>query len=382
MRCHAQRFARDDGLAGRVRLLLLVAAWSIAPLTAAVAQQPPSPVQPGVPAVALVYSKDYSINLGGLERAHPFDIHKYSKIAKQLVADGLLSNPDFHVPDELTREQTLKVHTEAFLDSLKDSKTVARYLEASLVGALPARVIERGMLRAFRHASGGTLLAARLALKYGVAVNLGGGYHHAKPDRGEGFCVYADMPIAIRLLQEEKLVERVLVVDLDVHQGNGTIVCCKDDPTVFTFSMHQGNIYPIPKEEGDRDIELDAGTGDEQYLETLQRALPEVIRQSRPDLVIYQAGCDVLAGDPLASLKMTAEGIARRDAYVIDTCVQRRIPIVMTLGGGYSENAWKVQHASVRRTVEKYGLVRSDQPPAAPKLVKEKLEKFRLWKKR
>ncbi len=325
---------------------------------AATAQTASSQAEPKAAKVALVYSKKYEINLAGLERVHVFDIHKYAKIAKQLVKDGLLSEHDFHVPKELRRDQILLVHTPEFLESLKDSRAVAAYLEAPLAAILPVRVMEAGMLRPFRYASGGTILAARLALKHGLAINGGGGYHHARPDRGEGFCVYADMPIAIRLLQNEKLIRRVLVVDLDVHQGDGTIVCCRGDDRVFTFSMHQGNIYPVPKQKGDLDIELEAGTDDDTYLRILRRTLPGVIDRSRPDLVIFQAGCDTLAGDPLAGLAMTEEGIVARDAYVIDTCVQRGIPVVMTLGGGYSRQAWKVQYASIRRIIEKHGAVR------------------------
>jgi histone deacetylase 11 len=216
--------------------------------------------RPKKPSVAMVYCEKYEIHLGGLERLHAFDIHKYSKIQKQLLKDKLLHRRDFYVPAPLTREQILLVHTEGFLQSLKTPGTVAGYLEAPIAGFLSAEMIDRNVLAAFRHASGGTIVAARLALEHGIAVNLGGGYHHAKPAEGEGFCVYADMPIAIRTLQREKRIRRALVVDLDVHQGNGTIVCCKDDPTVFTFSMHQRDIYPVPKEKGDLDIELDAGT--------------------------------------------------------------------------------------------------------------------------
>jgi len=320
------------------------------------------PAQPKGANVALVYSKQYEINLGGLERLHPFDIHKYTKICRQLIKDRLVRREDFHVPKPVDREQILLVHTEKYLERLKDPKRVAEYLEAPMVGALPAAMLDRGMLSAFRHASGGTLLAARLALKHGVAINLGGGYHHAKPDNGEGFCIYADMPIAIRVLRKEKLIRRALVIDLDVHQGNGTAVCCQGDESVFTFSMHQGDIYPIPKEKSDRDIELPAGTDDRQYMKILRKALPELIDRARPDLVLLQAGCDVLAGDPLASLKITKQGIVTRDSFVVDTCVERAIPIVVTLGGGYSPEAWSVQHASIRQILATHGVLRRDSP--------------------
>jgi len=322
----------------------------------------------GRPNVALVHSKRYDINLGGLERAHPFDIHKYGKIRRQLIADGLASDGDFFVPDELTKEQILLVHTPEFIESLKSSASISAYLEAPVTRLLPAAMLDGGLLSAFRHASGGTILACRLALEHGIAINLGGGYHHAKPNKGEGFCIYADMPIAIRILKNERLVRRVLVVDLDVHQGNGTIVCCQDDDTVFTFSMHQGNIYPVPKETGDLDVELKSGTGDEKYLDILRQHLPGVIDRAACDLVILQAGCDPLAGDPLAGLSMTRDGIVERDSYVIDTCVARGIPVVMTLGGGYSQQAWNVQHASLTKILKTHGLARRrPSPPEKPK---------------
>jgi len=317
--------------------------------------------------VALVYSKRYEINLAGLERAHPFDIHKYEKIAGQLLRDGLARPGDFQQPYELTREQLLLVHSPGFLKSLEDPKNVAAHLEAPIVGMLPPLLVEHGMLKSFRCASGGTILACRLALKHGIAVNVGGGYHHARPDRGGGFCIYADMPIAIRLLQRENALGRVLVVDLDAHQGDGTIVCCRNDDSVFTFSMHQRDIYPIPKEKGDFDVELDPGTTDKTYLETLRRHLPGLFTRSRPDLVIFQAGCDPLAEDPLTDLSLTRAGIVERDAYVIDTCVRHGVPVAMVLGGGYSKEAWAVQYSSIRRILQSHGALRGQpEPPTKP----------------
>ena len=227
------------------------------------------------------------------------------------------------------------------------------------MGVVAPKLLDLGVLAAFRHVAGGTLLAARQALRYGIGVNIGGGYHHATPDAGEGFCIYADMPIAIRTLQAEGKIRRALVIDLDVHQGNGTAICLADDDQTFTFSMHQGNIYPIPKAKSDLDVELDAGTGDDAYLRILTSHLDALLEKARPDIVFLQAGCDTLAGDPLASLEMTEEGIVERDAMVIDACVRRKVPVVMTLGGGYSSEAWKAQFHSIRRIIKKYGFNRS-----------------------
>ncbi len=306
--------------------------------------------------VAIVYSTNYEINMAGLEKLHPFDIHKYAKIYLQLQTDGYLRPDDVFVPEPLSKEQILLVHTDEFCRSLKDPQRVAQYLEMEIVAKVPTKMVDAGFLSSFRWASGGTIMAGREALEYGIAINIGGGYHHAKPDAGEGFCVYNDLAIAIRALQKDGLIQRACVVDLDVHQGNGTAVIFASDDNVFTFSMHQRDIYPIPKETSDWDIELAAGTTDEVYLSLLQEVLPAVLEQAKPQIVFLQAGCDTLESDPLASLAMTPSGIARRDALVIDACVSRGIPVVITLGGGYGPQAWKTQYDSIARTIDKYGL--------------------------
>lgn len=315
--------------------------------------------------LAVVFSERYQIDLPGVQWFHPFDTRKYAKIYLKLNTAGLLRPETVFVPGEATPEQIRRVHTDRYLASLKSPKAVARYLEAPILGSLPASLVDSGVLRPHRYATGGTILAARLALKYGIATNLAGGFHHAKPDTGEGFCVYNDIAIAICTLQDEERIERALVVDLDVHQGNGTAECFAGEESVFTFSMHQGSIYPVPKSQSDLDIELDDGTDDATFLAILRENLPNVIQRARPDIVFLQAGCDTLAGDPLAGLAMTEKGIVERDALVIDACLRRRIPVVMTLGGGYTRRAWAVQYASIRNLIETYGL--EGRPPPYPR---------------
>ena len=323
--------------------------------------------------VAVVYSKHYQVSVAGLEKLHPFDIRKYAKIYLKLNTDGLIRPADVFVPDAARAEDILRVHTRAYLARLKQPAMAARYLEAPAVANLPAPLLDACVLSPFRYATGGTILAARLALKHGIAINIGGGYHHAEPNKGGGFCIYADMPIAVRVLQAEKAIRRALIVDLDVHQGNGTAVCLAGDDDVFTFSMHQGSIYPIPKATSDLDVELDAGTDDKAYLRLLRRHLPGVIDKAKPDLVFLQAGCDTLAEDPLAALAMTRSGIVDRDAVVVDECVRRGLPVVIVLGGGYSKQAWAVQYASIRRTIATYGLVNGPPHPRRDPSLKEKL---------
>ncbi|HUX01223.1 MAG: histone deacetylase [Phycisphaerae bacterium] len=323
--------------------------------------------------VAVVYSARYQVELGGAEKLHSFDIRKYAKIYLALNTAGLIRPEDVFVPEPADRDSILLVHTAAYLESLKDSKAVAGYLEAPLVAALPAGLVESQILEPFRYATGGTVLASRLALEHGIGINIGGGYHHAKPDAGEGFCVYNDLAVAIRVLQREGLIRRALLVDLDVHQGNGSAVCFAGDADVFTFSIHEGDIYPIPKETSDLDVELPAGTDDAAYLQVLGKHLPKVFDRARPDIVLLQAGCDTLAGDPLARFRMTEEGVVARDACVVDEAVRRGVPVVVTLGGGYSLDAWHVQFASVRRTIETYGLAANRSYPPRPPTAKEKL---------
>ena len=305
--------------------------------------------------VNVVYSPGYLIDLGGLEKLHPFDIRKYEKIHEALKSDKLLTDDQTLKPEPLTKEDLMLVHGEAYLDSLRNRKKLAGYLEAPALTLAPVS-LNRAVLEPFRRASGGTLLAARMALKSGIGINIGGGYHHAKPNLGEGFCVFADVPIAIRKLQKEKQIKRAVVIDVDVHQGNGTILCLDGDNSTFTFSMHQKNIYPTPKEKGDLDVELPSGMGDAAYLKVLAKHLPSILDESDADICFIVGGCDPLAGDPLASLKMTPEGIVKRDQAIVEACVQRKIPVVLTLSGGYSPDAWKSQYMSIKNLIKQYGL--------------------------
>jgi histone deacetylase 11 len=315
------------------------------------------------PKAAVVYSKNYLINLMGFERLHPFDIKKYQKIYDQLKRDGLLDENKTHQPQEVLESELLLIHQQEYLNKLKVKRNVAAYLEADVLNRLPVS-LDRGILRPFRYASGGTILAGRKALKYGIGINIGGGYHHAKPHKGEGFCIYADVPIAIRVLQKEEKIKRALIIDVDAHQGNGTIACLPDDDSTYTFSMHGGSIYPIPKEIGDWDIELNAGTRDEMFLEKLGDALPKLFDRAKPDIVFIIGGCDTLENDPLGAMSMTEEGLAKRDMMIVDHCVAEKVPVVLTLAGGYSDNAWHAQYMSLKGILHKYPAVNNEAAPA------------------
>ncbi len=315
--------------------------------------------------ICIVYSQQYQIGMLGLEKLHPFDINKYARIYLQLVTEGLICPSCVFVPEPIGRDRLLTVHTPDYLDRLRDPACLAEYLEFGPLAFAPSARADLAILKPFRCATGGTLLAARLAVRYGKAINLGGGYHHAEPDRGGGFCIYADMPIAIRVLQAEGLIDRVLIIDLDVHQGNGTAVCVARDDRVFTFDVFEEDIYPIPKESNDLDVPMPAYTTDEELLAVLSENLPELFERARPDIVFLQAGVDGLAGDPLAHFQLTASGIVERDRRVFAEADRRGVPIVMTLGGGYSEGAWQAQLQSIRSLIKNYGMQHGDRGRSA-----------------
>jgi acetoin utilization deacetylase AcuC-like enzyme len=221
----------------------------------------------------------------------------------------------------------------------------ADYVRRFTDGVLDAAEVRRlgfpwspALVERSRRAVGGTIAAARHALAHGIAMNLAGGTHHAFPDHGEGFCVFNDVAIAIRVLQSEGTMRRAAVIDLDVHQGNGTHAIFAGDDAVFTFSMHGGRNYPFHKVAGTLDIELDDGTGDDEYLQRLSDALPRVLERASPDLVLFIAGADPHEGDRLGRLKLTFEGLARRDAYVLERCREVGLPVAITIGGGYGAN--------------------------------------------
>jgi histone deacetylase 11 len=312
-----------------------------------------TPAPKNLSPIPIIYSPKYKISVFGMEKLHPFDIAKYDKIYNGLKKDGYVTKASVIDPAEVTREQMLLVHTEDYVESLKKTKNVARYLEAPQLSIVPNNLLDKMIVSRFRKSAGGTIEAARQALKSKskMAINLGGGFHHAKPSLGEGFCIIADVPIAIRLLQKEKLIRRALIIDTDIHQGNGTIVCLKDDPSTYTFSMHEGGIYPVPKEVGDEDVELAAGVTDAVYLNILESKLDALFVKSKPDIVFHVAGCDALDGDPLASGRMTHEGILKRDAMIVKACKKHGIPYVMTLSGGYSKDAWNAQYKSIRSLI-------------------------------
>jgi acetoin utilization deacetylase AcuC-like enzyme len=265
-----------------------------------------------------------------LPPGHPFPMSKYPLLKDRLLAEGILAAVDILEPEPLDTLTLELVHTREYLHKLESSSLTAA--EQRRLGV----PWSEALWQRSRLASAGTLLAARAALDGGLAGNLAGGTHHAFADHGEGFCVLNDVAIAIRKLQAERAIERAAVVDLDVHQGNGTAAIFEADAAVFTFSMHGERNYPVAKMRSSLDVPLKDGVGDAEYLDALQQHLPTVLATANADIVFYLAGVDVAAGDRFGKLALTEEGIRLRDRCVIEAVRRRGTPLNIVLGGGYA----------------------------------------------
>jgi acetoin utilization deacetylase AcuC-like enzyme len=265
-----------------------------------------------------------------LSPAHPFPMSKYPLLKARLLEEQLIAPRDLIQPEPPAHSALARVHTAAYLEKLDSGSLSAA--EIRRLGLPWSQALwQRSLL-----ASAGTLLAARHALQQGLAANLAGGTHHAFADHGEGFCVLNDVAIAIAQLRAEGAIQRAAVIDLDVHQGNGTASIFEHDASVFTFSMHGERNYPTAKMRSTLDVALPNGADDELYARELAAHLPRVLAQSRPDMAFYIAGVDVAAGDRYGKLALTEEGIRARDQYVIDSIRAAAVPLVITLGGGYA----------------------------------------------
>ncbi|MEY3021279.1 MAG: hypothetical protein RIS86_475 [Planctomycetota bacterium] len=312
----------------------------------------------------LSFHPDYELPL---PEGHAFPMRKYGLLRDLLVAEGLANARMLHEPEECPWELLALAHDAGYLAKLRDGG-LSRDEERRIGIAWSPRLVRRARL-----AVGGTLDAARAALSApsGRAANLAGGTHHALRDRGEGYCTLNDVAVSVLALRAERGLDRVLVIDLDVHHGNGNAAMFADDPRTFTFSMHGRNNFPLRKPPSDLDVPLEDGTGDDLYLELLERHLPEAFARSKPELAFYLAGVDVARGDRFGRLALTAEGIARRDRLVLSTLRAAGVPVCVTMAGGYAlgddrrtsaeRTAWL--HAIVHREARSLGSA-EEQPDA------------------
>jgi acetoin utilization deacetylase AcuC-like enzyme len=264
-----------------------------------------------------------------LPPGHRFPVEKYVMLRERVVAEGIVAPERVLDPAAATDEMLRLVHTADYVDRFVGGAMSPAELRRLGFPWSPA-LVERS-----RRAVGGTVAAARHALGHGTAMNLAGGTHHAFADHGEGFCVFNDVAIAIQLLRREGMIHRAAVIDLDVHQGNGTHAIFAGDDEVFTFSMHGGRNYPFEKVAGTLDIDLDDGTEDAAYLRVLAEALPRVLHAAQPDLVLYLAGADPHEGDRLGRMRLSFAGLERRDAMVMQSCREVGLPVAVAISGGY-----------------------------------------------
>ena len=303
----------------------------------------------------LVYSSDYNIGLLGIEKFHPFDTAKYRKVYKKIRQHTGISKKAFHKPDAIDDEGMKLVHFQPYLDSLYDSRTIASVAEMPPLGMIPAGLLRKNLLGPMRKATGGTILGAQLAIKHGWAVNLSGGYHHAKRSNGEGFCYFADIPLAILHTWKKNPEYKVLVIDLDAHQGNGVEMVLQDDPHFFMLDMYNSHIYPhdsAAKKFIDYHYPLDIGITDKPYLDILEKALEKAVADCTPDLIIYNAGTDIYEKDPLGQMRISEAGILIRDQMVFDTAFSKNIPILMVLSGGYSPESGHIIGRSICNLID------------------------------
>ncbi|MEO0431107.1 MAG: histone deacetylase [Cyanobacteria bacterium J06656_5] len=290
----------------------------------------------------VIYHPDY---VTPLPAGHRFPMPKFRLLRDLLVRDGVISVDQLYQPGRPLQDWLELVHETAY---------VSAYCDGTLDATAQRRIglpWSEGLVRRTCTAVGGTILTAKLALNHGLACNTAGGTHHAFPGYGSGFCIFNDIAIATRLLKAQNLLNTILVVDLDVHQGDGTAWIFRDDPTVFTFSMHCAVNFPGRKQISDLDVPLDEGTEDDEYLAKLATYLPGLLSQVKPDLVLYDAGADPHRDDRLGKLALTDDGLYRRDRYVLETCAKARYPVASVIGGGYGKdmNALIYRHSYLYR---------------------------------
>ena len=273
-----------------------------------------------------VYSDSYYADMLG----HVFSTDRYHLLYQRMTAEGLANAQNNLAPRPATREELALVHTDGYLDDILSYRATP----ATISGEIP---LNEEIVSAFILATGGTIVAAEKAIEGMGVINLGGGFHHAFPDHAEGFCLFNDIAVAIRSLRQKKYDKKILVVDCDLHQGNGTAFIFRCDPSVFTFSIHQENNYPV-KQRSDLDIGLEDGTEDEEYLSLLEAHIPTIFEKETPSLLFYVAGGDPFIHDQLGGLSITMEGLFARDRLVLSWAKRANCGVVIVLAGGYAQN--------------------------------------------
>ncbi|XP_067127820.1 histone deacetylase 11 isoform X1 [Centruroides vittatus] len=304
----------------------------------------------------VIYSPTYNIGFFGLEKLHPFDSGKWGRIYQFLKDGKMIIEGQTVEPEEATDEELMVVHSQSYLNKLKWSAYVARITEVPCVALLPNSIVQRRVLKPFRTQTGGSILAGKLAVERGWAINIGGGFHHCYATNGGGFCAYADITLTIKFLFHNLNVKSAMIVDLDAHQGNGHERDFMNDRQVYILDVYNRNIYPgdkYAKEAITRKVELRPMTEDTEYLEKISIHLEGALNEFTPDIIIYNAGTDILEGDPLGGLSVSAKGIIARDEIVFQKARERKIPIVMLTSGGYQRVTARIIANSILNLFQK-----------------------------
>ncbi len=283
---------------------------------------------------------DYGRNLPQHREVHGFVLDKPSRIRDRLIERGVVAEADLRAPEPVSEADVASVHASEIVSDLHDAFAVSRAVEFDAIGLLPDDTVWGAVVASQLHAAGGTRDALRVAMglegEPDWAANLSGGFHHARPDLSHGFCLVNDVAIAMEKLRAEGVRPRTLILDLDLHQGDGNATFFAKDDEVFTCSIHERAIFPTPKATSDLDVGLPSGVGDEDYLERLETVLAELGERPVPELLVYVAGSDPFVDDPLGSLQLSAEGLARRDRRVAEFAASLGCPLVALPAGGYS----------------------------------------------
>jgi histone deacetylase 11 len=318
----------------------------------------------------IIYRPENNITFLGLQKLHPFDPEKYSHIVENLVKNKIIQESQLIQQNIVSREQLLTIHTEEYLDSLSWSSTIAKVCEFPPMAFVPNFLLQWKVMTPMWYQVGATILGGEIARKYGWTICLSGGMHHASSDSGGGWCAFSDIPISIKSLMSKNLIKTAMIIDLDAHQGNGherdkmNGKICSNVNDVYIFDVYNKNAYP-----GDRDakrgIDIDEGItrscDDKKYLSIVENGLKKAFTDFKADIVYYNAGTDILDSDPIGHLSITAKGIIERDHLVFKACIERNIPIVMVLSGGYAKENAKVISDSIESLFTTCDLVKVAQ---------------------
>ena len=307
----------------------------------------------------IVYSKKYDVSFGWLldplvNKLHPFDGRRPSNIAQFLANKGISSHR-FYKPRMVTDAELKSVHTQKYLDSLNNSRSIARIVEVLLLALVPNRFLQWAMLTPMKWATGGTIKATELLQNYNWSINLGGGFHHAKCNCGGGFCVFGDIQLAVKKFREQHPDAKIMIVDFDAHQGNGHESDFMHDDHVTIFDIYGGDNYPQDypaREKIKYNYPIAFGTGDKQYLKLIKDNLPNAMQETKPDFVIYNAGTDILTGDRLGGMNVSIKGVVKRDQIVFEEALKNNAKILMLPSGGYTKNSAVAIAASIHNLLK------------------------------